>query len=300
MVLILRTICANFVFELGKSYTVVSYCHVVSLKVSTTLLDITIAHCCIACFSDGHILGLGSPLLDLSANVTEAFLHKYDLQPNDVIRPGERHRNLCHDMASNFKVELIAGGAVQNTIRVAQWFFHRPRSTVVLGAVGKDNFSQMMRNKAEQDRVLVSYLVDPELPTGTCACLITDQGRSRSLCAYLGASQQFSLQYMLDNIELMHRCRIVYTSGFFLTVCFEAQLMLARHVHSCTDKLFTFNLSAPFIAQRCSHELAQILPYVDILFGNEAETIAIAEAQGWKVSIGIVTRSTIFLAFLFS
>src|SRR5699024_11290239 len=69
---------------------------------------------------------------------------------------------------------------------------------------------------------------DLSQPTGTCACLITKKGKNRSLVAYLGASQNFTLQYLQEHFDLVHQSRIVYTSGFFLTVCFEAQLLLAR------------------------------------------------------------------------
>ena len=232
-------------------------------------------------YSEGCILGIGSPLLDISANVTEQFLCKYDLEPNNVIRPNDKHLTLCQDMSEQFQVDLIAGGAVQNTIRVAQWFFEKPCLTTIFGAVGSDEFAAKMRTKAEEDRVIVSYLVDQNQPTGTCACLIT--GKNRSLVAYLGASQNFTLQYLEDNFDLVRQSRIVYTSGFFLTVCFEAQLLLAKHVHASVGKLFTFNLSAPFLATRCKDELKQIMPYVDILFGNEAEALAFAEMKEWKV-----------------
>jgi len=220
----------------------------------------------------------------LSANVTEQFLQKYDLDPNNVIRPSEKHRDLVPDMTANFKVDLIAGGAVQNSIRAAQWFFSKPRMTITLGAVGRDEFGELMRRRAEEEQVLVSYLVHDREPTGTCACLITDQGKNRSLVAYLGASQHFSLQYLKDNFHLVQQARIIYTSGFFITVCLESQLLLARHAHSSSGKLFAFNLSAPFIAHKCSSELNQILPYVDILFANQAEALALAESREWNVS----------------
>lgn len=38
------------------------------------------------------------------------------------------------------------------------------------------------------------------------------------------------------------------------------------------------NLSAPFICQFFSNQLLEALPYVDIIFGNESEAMAISEA----------------------
>lgn len=45
-------------------------------------------------------------------------------------------------------------------------------------------------------------------------------------------------------------------------------------------QVFTLNLSAPFIAQFFKAQVDQILPYCDIVIGNEAEAEAWAEASG--------------------
>ncbi|KAJ6217446.1 hypothetical protein RDWZM_008603 [Blomia tropicalis] len=233
---------------------------------------------------EGVILGLGSPLLDMIANVPVDFLHRYELLPNNVIRPDERHHSLRAEMCNRFQVEYIAGGAVQNTIRVAQWFCKQPKRMAFLGAIGIDEYGVTMRSKAEQDQIIVKYVVHDDQPTGTCACLITDQGKNRSLCAFLDSSQIFSIKNLHDNMDLIQRSKIIYTSGFFITVCFDAQMLLAKHVHDSVDKLFTFNLSANFISQKFSNDLNKIMPYVDILFGNKEEALAFAEANKWMIN----------------
>lgn len=43
---------------------------------------------------------------------------------------------------------------------------------------------------------------------------------------------------------------------------------------------FILNLSAPFIAQFFKDPLDQLMPYVDILIGNETEAAAYAESHG--------------------
>lgn len=49
-------------------------------------------------------------------------------------------------------------------------------------------------------------------------------------------------------------------------------------------KVVALNLSAPFIPQFFKVALDQLLPYVDILIGNESEAASYAEAQGMAVS----------------
>lgn len=66
------------------------------------------------------MVGLGNPLLDISANVDEDFLSKYDLKPNNAILAEEKHKPMYDEMVKNYKVDYIPGGATQNTLRVAQ------------------------------------------------------------------------------------------------------------------------------------------------------------------------------------
>lgn len=59
-----------------------------------------------------------------------------------------------------------------------------------------------------------------------------------------------------------------FIQGFFLTVSPESVLKVAHHA-SEKNRIFTLNLSAPFISQFYKEPLMKVLPYVDILFGNE-------------------------------
>jgi sugar/nucleoside kinase (ribokinase family) len=51
-------------------------------------------------------------------------------------------------------------------------------------------------------------------------------------------------------------------------VSLESILKVAKHA-SENNKLFTLNLSAPFISQFFKDALMEVMPYVDVLFGNE-------------------------------
>ena len=56
--------------------------------------------------------------------------------------------------------------------------------------------------------------------------------------------------------------------GFFFTVCFEAVARIAQHVFE-NERILCINFSAKFITEFFREELVQIMPYVDILFGND-------------------------------
>jgi len=63
---------------------------------------------------------MGNPLLDISATVDYDFLKKYDLKPNNAILAEEKHKLLYEELINLYKADFIAGGSVQNTMRVTQ------------------------------------------------------------------------------------------------------------------------------------------------------------------------------------
>lgn len=70
------------------------------------------------------------------------------------------------------------------------------------------------------------------------------------------------------------------SQGFFLTVSPPSILRVAAAAHA-NNRPFLMNLSAPFISQFFMQPLLEVMPYVDIIFGNESEAHAFATAQGW-------------------
>ncbi|XP_051154739.1 uncharacterized protein LOC127277561 [Leptopilina boulardi] len=229
------------------------------------------------------ILGIGNPLLDISATVDEDFLKKYKLKANDAILADDFHKPLYDELVEQYKADFIAGGAVQNTMRVAQWFLEKPRVCIYMGCVGKDKYSKILQERAQEDGLNVRYQYTDKEQTGTCAVLIT--GKERSLCANLAAANLFSPTHIAEpeNKILIEKAQFYYVSGFFLTVSPESIQSVAKH--ACDEnKIFTMNLSAPFLCKLFKKPMRDALPYVDILFGNESECEAFSEANNLNTS----------------
>lgn len=226
--------------------------------------------------SEGALFGMGNPLLDISADVPEDYLKKYELKPNDAILAEEKHMPIYQELVDNYQpVKYIAGGATQNSIRVAQWMLQKKNATSYMGCVGKDKFGSQLREIAEGDGVCVHYLEDENQPTGLCACLITK--KVRSLVANLGAANHYKKDHLMlkDNWALVEKAKIAYIGGFFLTVSPDSILEVGKHCAE-TNKMFLMNLSAPFIPIAFKDPLLKAIPYVDILVGNEAEAAALS------------------------
>ncbi|KAG6765209.1 hypothetical protein POTOM_029233 [Populus tomentosa] len=128
--------------------------------------------------SEGILLGTGNPLLDISAVVDDDFLQKYDIKLNNAILAEDKHIPMYDEMASKYTVEFIAGGATQNSIRVAQWMLQIPGATSYMGCIGKDKFGEEMKKNSMKAGVNVHYYEDEAAPTGTCAVCVVGGERS--------------------------------------------------------------------------------------------------------------------------
>ncbi|CAF1334415.1 unnamed protein product [Adineta steineri] len=228
---------------------------------------------------DGTIFGIGNPLLDIIAEVPTSFLEGYNLKANDAILAGEQHKDmyekLLHDYPNH---HFVAGGSTQNTMRAATWMLQQPKSCVYMGCVGQDKYQQILHDAATKAGLTLSYQVDSKTETGTCAVMIT--GNDRSLVANLGAANCFTIDHLDEpkNKEYIEKSKIIYTAGFFYTVCPDAAMRLCEQADK-NQQLFCTNLSAPFICEFFGDRLMKTMSYVDFLFGNETEAKCFAKHQ---------------------
>ena len=79
-------------------------------------------------------------------------------------------------------------------------------------------------------------------------------------------------------LPVWQKAQFFYSAGFFLTVSVPALLEVAEHALA-SGKTMMLNLSAPFICQFFKDQLTTVLPYADIIFGNESECEAFGKAM---------------------
>ncbi|XP_033004431.1 adenosine kinase [Lacerta agilis] len=233
--------------------------------------------------SENVLFGMGNPLLDICAVVDKDFLDKYGLKPNDQILAEEKHKELFEELVKKFKVEYHAGGSTQNSVKVAQWMIQSPyKAATFFGCIGTDKFGAILKKKAEEAHVDAHYYEQSEEPTGTCAACITSD--NRSLVANLAAANCYKKEKHLDiekNWNLVEKAQVYYIAGFFLTVSPESILKVASQA-SANNKIFTLNLSAPFISQFYKEPMMKVLPYVTSCLGMSGESASFARAQGFE------------------
>jgi adenosine kinase len=221
---------------------------------------------------------MGNPLLDMQVTNGEVLLTKYDLKANDAILAEEKHAGIYAELVKDYKVTYVAGGAAQNAARGAAYVLP-PKSVVYTGAVGDDDLAEQLKEANKREGLDQVYLVKKGEKTGACAVVIT--GHHRSLVTTLRVAEKFEKSHLSspEVAPLIENAKFFYLEGYFLTHGLESALELATK-SSNAGKTFVLNISAPFIAQFFGAQLGQLLPYVDIVIGNEAEAEAYASANG--------------------
>lgn len=210
---------------------------------------------------------------------------RYNLEKNNAILGREEDESLCEDLRRKYEVSFTAGGSTQNAIRVAQWVMKEEKSTVFLGTIGDDDFGRLLKERILEDGVEEAYVVDKERSTGRCVVMLSDGGSNRSLVSFHGAARMFDPFHLYQRWSFVQRSKVIYSAGFTLAANYEAIIQLASHAATCHPlKIFSFNLSATYVSSNHSLPLLSLLPFIDILFGNDTEALALSHALRWEVS----------------
>eukprot|EP00924_Labyrinthula_sp_SR-Ha-C_P011612 maker-scaffold_17-snap-gene-3.34-mRNA-1 protein AED:0.02 eAED:0.02 QI:58/1/1/1/1/1/3/58/377 len=242
--------------------------------------------------SEGYLLGVGNPLLDLVVDADQDFLDKY-VEKKDQKLPilaNESQKPMYEEIMSKFSdnVQFIAGGATQNSIRVANWLMNSEKSCSFIGSVGEDQYAEILEKACKEEGVAPYYYKTKEDSTGLCAVLVTN--KERTLVTDLSAANLYNFEHTnkQEIQEVIQKASVFYISSFFLTP--DENIKTCENIAKNAadgNKLFCMNLSAPFIMQvpPFFERVQKLIPFMDYVFGNETEAQALIDAFGWKCSL---------------
>jgi len=238
-------------------------------------------------------IGMGNPLLDISAQVPTSFLDKYGLKQSNAILAGPEHQALYAELVKDYPVDYVPGGSALNTIRVAAWFAGEPNQFGYFGSVGRDANADILLKNTRAAGVFVHTSSTDEKPTGTCAVLVTVH--ERSLVANIAAAEQFDSALLDDATAtaMLQQAKVLYVTGFFLTHSPDAAIKVAQ-VAAHRNIPFVMNISAPFLVfvEVFRGRVLALLEYADYVFCNHHEAAALGEAMGWGTDLLTIARKT--------
>lgn len=212
-------------------------------------------------FSEPKVLLIGAPLLDLIFLVSENFVSALPGKKGgmELIDQEQYHYLL---LKAGIPEKQAAGGSAAN---VAKTLAKLGTSTSFCGMLGNDKGGKFFEESFKKLKIS-SLCKIAHKPTGHVFCFVTPDAL-RTCRSFLGASEEY-LPSDLQSSYFHNKC-IVHVEGYSLLKpgLIEKALQLAKE-HKA---LFSFDLGSFEIVERNKNLLENLLPHIDLLFGNEQE-----------------------------
>ena len=224
------------------------------------------------------VFGIGNPLVDLLAHVSDQFLEAQGLTKNRMyLVDFERQQKLLSELEkSNADVLYMPGGSCANSmIGIAQL----GGATIFSGKIASDEYGVIYKTKLAEAQV-VSSLGEGEGSTGSSLILVTDDA-SRTMNTYLGVSQKF--QFCDISHDLLKEVQYLYIEGYLwdTEAQKEAILLTIKKAREYGVKI-SLSLSDPFCVTRHTAEFNELCQdCVDLVFCNQEEAFGLT---GTKIS----------------
>ena len=237
------------------------------------------------------LLGLGNAIVDIIAQVPDAFLTRYRMAKGSMTLIDEAPAELLlGDMGATV---TVAGGSAANTVIGAASF---GCSASFVGRVKNDRLGHMFAagvREAGIDFPAPAAVTGPT--TGRCFILVTPDGQ-RTMNTFLGACQDLSEDDVAQ--ATVEASKVVYLEGYLWDPpgAKAAFLKAARIAHAAGNRV-ALSLSDAFCVDRYRDEFLGLIRdgTVDVLFANEPE-IASLYRTGFDEALAALRREKVLAA----
>lgn len=226
---------------------------------------------------------MGNALVDVIAHASDAFLAEHRLVKGwmDLIDT-DRAMQLYHALGS--AVEM-SGGSAANTVCGVASFGGR---AAYIGKVSADDLGDVFGH----DLLAVGVQFRPgdrdnEIPTGRCIIVVTPDAE-RTMNTYLGASSLLAVGDV--DTDTIAQGALLYMEGYLFDrpEAKEAFRVAASVAHEAGRKV-SLTLSDSFCVERHRDDFrALVSDEVDVLFGNEAELLALYQTETLDEAVAAV------------
>lgn len=228
------------------------------------------------------LIAIGNPIVDISAEITQEILSKYNLSFGQTVFANESNIGFYQELENMPQVTFIPGGSIQNTLRVTAWCLQmNPENAkffklTMLGATGKDNYREKIVIAFDQLGVNHILQTIPNLPTSRCGVGIHQ--KERCLLPEIRASNCLTEEFINEHLDEILSNDALLIEGYFLQEKYDLCLNLCTKFKD-QRKLVILTLSAITIVQNHLEKVLEIAIYSDIIVGNMAELEAFAGVQ---------------------
>ncbi len=229
------------------------------------------------------LLGIGNAIVDVLSHEEDAFLDRHGLIRGEMrLIDTDAAERLYADMGPGIE---ISGGSAANTLA---GFVSLGGRGAYIGKVADDQLGKVFAHDLRATGV--QYETPPLVggdPTARCLIAVTPDAQ-RTMSTYLGASVTLGT----DDIDaaLVAAAQVTYLEGYL----FDPPEAKAAFAHAAEiahhhDRQVALTLSDSFCVERHRAALRHLVEHhIDILFANEAEIIALYEADSFATAMAAV------------
>lgn len=229
------------------------------------------------------VFGVGNALVDIQSQVDDDLLKKLSIDKGIMTLVDDEQQSSVLSHLDGRPLNRCAGGSAANTIvAIAEL----GGSAGYIGKVGNDAIGEFFLK--DMSDLGVSIQVTPsDLPTGTCAVLITEDAQ-RTMLTNLAASTALG-PGDIDEHKIAHS-KYVYVEGYLLTgettkaAAYKAFELAKKH-----NVKVAFTASDPFLVNMIRDEIWDLITGpVDLFFCNEEEAKSLTgETDSLKCAVKI-------------
>lgn len=216
------------------------------------------------------VYGMCNPLYDLQAEIKHELLQELGFVPGSMnLIDHEAQRAIVPQVYDGI-VNSAPGGSGANTIALLSMLGAK---TAYTGQIGDDDHGQLYVAGLEKVGIKAN-LGRSEGNTGICLVLITPDSE-RTMLTYLGRALDLT-ERAIHRDDLAHS-QYLYITGYLWDTPGQKEAVTAAMAHAnATGVKVAFSLSDPFCVGRHSEDFHQLIEnHVDVLFGNDAEILAL-------------------------
>ena len=226
------------------------------------------------------VVGIGNALVDVISHAADDFLAEHGLVKGwmDLVDT-ERAVQLYQALGS--AVEMSGGSAANTMCGVASF----GGAAAYLGKVSDDDLGRVFGH----DLLAVGVQFKPgdhrnEVPTGRCIIVVTPDAE-RTMNTYLGASSLLAISDVDD--DAVSGGRVLYMEGYLYDRPEAKQAFRhAAGIAHGAGRMVSLTLSDSFCVDRHRDDfLSLVADEVDLLFGNEAELLALYRTDSFDAAV---------------
>lgn len=229
------------------------------------------------------VYGLGNPIMDILVHIEDDVLESLNLVKNSMNLVDEAREEEILEKTSSYEKQYDAGGSCANTMAIIAQLGGSPAYS---GKIGDDEIGTKYE-KSLMNAGVEAYLGKAPGRTGNSQILISPDA-ARTMNTFLGNCQLFSKDDL--KLKTIESCDILYFTGYLWDTPSQKEAVKTALDHAQkANKRIAMSLSDSFCVNRHIEDFVSLIKeYVDMVFCNEEELLAVAGKDQWQDALDLV------------